>query len=185
MKCFAGFPSWVTSISRRNQPPYVEMMQGIFIVLYWDGQALAQSGFLEWWVYFESMYVWMIKWGSLCHTSYWSRTPEIAVLKNTVICALRSVTVIRHGNSWLPCFTLNQLEGKESGEIARAQSNFKNSVSLWEKLKVNSKEGRLVSKKIKGEIACVADERLNTSFGIRWTVPVGSVEHGHTHKTWW
>lgn len=85
------------------------------------------------------------------------------MLKNTVIGALRSVTVIRHG-TWLH----SESTGREGiRRHSKGTEQLQKQCFSVEKLKMNSKEGRLYPRKIKGEIACVADQRLNMSFGIR------------------
>lgn len=145
MKCFAGFPSWVTGISGRNQALYVEMMQGIFIIALLRSPSSGTSGFLEWWeegcILNLCMCEWW-KWVSLCHTSYWSRTPEIAMLKNTVVCALRSLTVIRHG-TWLPVLPSESAGREGIRRNSKGTEQLQKQCFSVEKLKMNSKEGRL------------------------------------------
>lgn len=115
------------------------------LLLYWDGQALAQSGFLEWWeegcILSLCMCEWS-KWGFLCCISYWSRTPEIAMLKNTVIGALRSVTVIRHG-TWLPVLHSESTGREGIRRHSKGTEQLQKQCFSVEKLKMNSKEGRL------------------------------------------
>lgn len=64
------------------------------------------------------------------------------MLKNTIICALRSVTVIRYG-TWLPVLPSESARREGIRRNSKGTEQLQKQCFSVEKLKMNSKEGRL------------------------------------------